>query len=101
MRLYGEFLNGRQEGRDSYLVIKRDFFDKEPEEKIFFDFSGVKVFAPSFCDEVFGELAQTELDRFFIDSNINHAIKMSFDTVENSRNIKFNYSNKTDFNSVD
>lgn len=91
MRLYGEFLNGRQEGVDSYHAIKRDFFDKEPEEKFFFDFSGVKVFAPSFCDEVFGELAEIYSGRFFIDSKINHAIRMSFDTVESSRDVKFEY----------
>ncbi|MDX1918207.1 MAG: DUF4325 domain-containing protein [Candidatus Caenarcaniphilales bacterium] len=89
----GEYLIGREEGSRAFALIDRDLFQKYPEEKFFFNVNGVKVLAPSFCDEVFGELQIKYPGRLFIDCKISEGLKSSFDVIEETRNIKFDYTN--------
>lgn len=93
LKTFGTFLIGREEGSSAYAVIKRDFADAFPNEKIFCNFSGVLVFAPSYCDEVFGKLQSEYPDKFVFDVGMSHALKVSFDTVEQTRGVKFVYGN--------
>jgi len=95
MKLYGgKFLTGRAEGEAAFNAIERDLFQKHPEEIFLFDFTDVKVLAPSFCDEVFGELGVKYSKRFFIDEEIDEAHRMAFSVVEDSRKIKFQFSKR-------
>lgn len=47
---FGEMLNSRPSGRDAYLSAKAYVFDKNI-HSISFDFTDIKVLAPSWIDE--------------------------------------------------
>jgi hypothetical protein len=92
IKSFGEFLVGREEGQQAYDVFKRDYVKMYPEETFFCDFTGVKIVAPSYCDEVFGRLQEEYPDKFILDQNIPHAFRVAFDTVGETRNIVFKYA---------
>lgn len=92
IKIFGEFLVGREEGRQAYDIFKRDYVDKYPNETFFCDFTGIKILAPSYNDEVFGRLQQEYPDKLVIDQNIPHALHVAFDTVEETRKIVFKYA---------
>ncbi len=56
VKKFGEILVSRPAGREAYLVLKSYLKPKTPDEPIELDFSGVKVLAPSWADEVVGAL---------------------------------------------
>ena len=56
VKKFGEILVSRPAGREAYLVLKSYLKPKTAEEPIELDFSGVKVLAPSWADEVVGAL---------------------------------------------
>ncbi len=56
IKKFGEILVSRPAGREAYLVLKSYLKPKTAEEPIELDFSGVKVLAPSWADEVIGAL---------------------------------------------
>ena len=92
IKSFGEFLVGRDEGQQAYEVFKRDYVDTYPNETFFCDFTGVKILAPSYGDEVFGRLQQEYPDKFVIDQGIPHALRVALDTVEETRRIVFKYA---------
>lgn len=92
IKSFGEFLVGREEGHQAYEVFKRDYADKDPHETFLCDFTGVKILAPSYVDEVFGRLQEEYPGRFILDQNIPHALRVAFDTVEETRKLRFSYA---------
>jgi hypothetical protein len=94
LRIYcGEYLYGRDDGERAFEALLRDF-QALPNESFFFDFSEVRMLAPSFADEVFGELALKFPERLFLDSKISLGLKPSLDVIEETRDVKFNYIQK-------
>ena len=91
IKTFGEFLVGREEGQQAYDIFKRDYADKYPEETFLCDFTGVKIVAPSYVDEVFGRLQETYPNKFIIADNIPHAFRVAFDTVAETKNLTFMY----------
>ena len=91
LKTFGKILMGREEGRNSYHVFKEKLSDIPSDEKVFCDFTDVMVMAPSFCDEVFGEIEVESPGRLVIDKEVNLAIKKAFETVEQTRKIKFEF----------
>lgn len=83
----------REDGRAALDVIVRDFFNHST-TPVFFDLSGVKVLAPSFCDELFGTLQETYVGRVVLDETMGKALRAAFDTVAETRNIQFQYAPK-------
>ena len=49
--------------------------DMPKDEKLFFDFSGVNMVAPSWCDEFFGEATIKYPGRIIIDESIGEGFK--------------------------
>jgi len=91
MKRFGSFLLNREDGQMAYAVLVRDQFSDAAKESVFFDFEGVKVLAPSFCDEVFGRLAEEFPDRTWIDTRIHHGLRAAFETVAETRGVTFQY----------
>lgn len=59
LRKFGEILVSRPSGREAYLAMSAYLLkDIKKDERIIIDFSGVKVLAPSWADEVITKLAQ-------------------------------------------
>ncbi|MBP9127883.1 MAG: STAS-like domain-containing protein [Elusimicrobia bacterium] len=91
MRSYGDFLTSREDGRQVYEAIKRDYLTSHPGIQFFCDFQGVKVLAPSFCDEVFGSWMEEFPNTLALDQSMNHALKAAFETVEETRRVRFRF----------
>lgn len=87
---FGKFLIDRESGKSVYEILKRKIQSLEKSEKISMDFSEVVILNPSFCDEVFGNLVNEHPAKIVI-KNANHAHKVAFETVEETRGIKFTY----------
>jgi hypothetical protein len=88
---FGELLLNRDNGQHAYTVIRRDYLEKDSNEIFFCDFQGVKVLAPSYCDEVFGRLQEEYPNRLCYDLAMSEALKASFQTVEETRSIHFQF----------
>lgn len=59
LRKFGEILVSHPAGCEAYLAMSAYLLkDIKKDEKIIIDFSGVKVLAPSWADEVITKLAQ-------------------------------------------
>ncbi|MFH1192100.1 MAG: STAS-like domain-containing protein [bacterium] len=87
---FGKFLIDRESGKNVYEILKRKIESLEQGEKINMDFSEVVILNPSFCDEVFGNLVN-EYPAEVLIKNANHAHKVAFETVEETRGVKFIY----------
>jgi hypothetical protein len=79
MKKYGKFFHDREE------ILNN------PESVFVFNFEDVLVLAPSYCDEVFANLHLEFPNRIKIASNITHAHRAAFETVEETRGIEFGY----------
>lgn len=90
MKKYGKFLHGREEGSFAFRKLREEILGK-PETIFLFDFNDVLVLAPSYCDEVFANLQIDFPDRIKIASNITHAHRVAFETIEETRGIQFRY----------
>jgi len=83
IKKFGDFLISRPEGRDAALVIKNQFLPKlGSSQSIELDFSGVIVCAPSWLDEVIGELVKTmKIEDIHFVNTTNSSVKASLETV--------------------
>jgi len=89
---YGKILFGREEGHSAYSRLAEIIETTPGLDYLYFDFSDVMVLAPSYCDEVFANLHLKYPGKIKIPANIRHAFKVAFETVEETRDIKFDYS---------
>ena len=94
MRKFGKYLAGRDNGKHAYDFFMNEINNMADDEKIFCNFDGVLLLAPSYCDEVFGEIQTNLPGKIVIDENINSALKKSFDVVGEVRKITFIYRQK-------
>ena len=92
MKLFGDFLLGREDAQLAYQAIQRDYLHHDTSTTFYVDFEGVKVLAPSYCDELFGKLEEELPNRFYFDPDMKHALKAAFQTVEATRKVHFNFS---------
>ncbi|MFM7458037.1 MAG: hypothetical protein ACKO3R_05190 [bacterium] len=88
---YGKFLHGREEGHLAYSRLAEIVESIQDLDYLSFDFSDVLVLAPSYCDEVFANLHLKYPGKIKIPANISHAFKVAFETVEETRELKFEY----------
>lgn len=88
---FGKFLIDRESGKNVYDILKRKMGKLTKAEKMVLDFNGVTILNPSFCDEVFGNL-ESEYPGIILIQNANEAHKVAFETVEETRGVKFTYS---------
>ena len=89
---FGKFLVDRESGKSAYDFFKYQIESMKKNEKINCYFDDVLVLNPSFCDEVFGQLEQDFPEKIILDKNMKYSMKVAFETVEETRGIKFNYS---------
>ncbi len=82
----------RDSGRDVYEILKSKIEELKDDEKIFFDFSRVIILNPSFCDEVFGQIESDFPGKMIIDKNASRALMVAFETVEETREVKFTFA---------
>jgi hypothetical protein len=90
MKKYGKFLHGREEGSFAFRKLREEVLGS-PETVFVFNFDDVLVLAPSYCDEVFANLHLEFPNRIKIASSITHAHRVAFETIEETRGIKFGY----------
>ncbi len=87
---YGKFLQGREDGLIAYTKIRDVIVNSQADEIFEFDFSKVLVLTPGYCDEVFANL-QNETSGKFVIGQITHGLNVSFETVEETRGVKFEF----------
>lgn len=88
---YGKFLHGREEGHLAYSRLAEIIENDNSFDYLSFDFTSVLVLAPSYCDEVFGNLHIKYPGKIKIPTSICYAFHVAFETVEETRGIKFDY----------
>jgi len=88
---YGKFLHGREEGHMAYSRLAEIIESTKDLDYLNFDFTNVLVLAPSYCDEVFANLHLKYPGKIKIPASISHAFKVAFETVEETRDVKFDY----------
>ena len=93
---FGKYLSGRDNGRHAYDFFKKEIEKMPKDEQIFCDFQDVLLLAPSYCDEVFGEIQNELPGKLVIDESINNALKKAFEVVAEVRNLKFEYGKNKD-----
>lgn len=86
----GKFLVSREEGKNAFTVLSERVALLQ-DQKLFCDFIGVTALSPSFCDEVFGEIEVQYPGKLVIDESLSHALRVAFETVEETRGVKFTY----------
>lgn len=91
LKKFGKYLAGRDNGKHAYDFFMKEIDEMTEDEKIFCDFQDVLLLAPSYCDELFGEIQENLSDKIVIDENINSALKKSFDVVGEVRKLEFVY----------
>ena len=91
MKKFGKYLSGRDNGKHAYDFFMKEIDKMAKDEKIFCDFQDVLLLAPSYCDELFGEIQANLSGKIVIDDNINSALKKSFDVVGEVRELEFVY----------
>lgn len=91
LKKFSSFLIDRNMAKDSLDIFLKQMDDVLKKEKVFFDFSEVRVLTPSFCDEFFTDLVKKYPENIIIDENILHAFKVAFETVEETTEVKFNF----------
>lgn len=88
LKKFGEMLVSRPAGKEAYLAmsayITRDLPKTEPIE---IDFSGVKVLAPSWADEVITKLAQ-EFLHVTLSHTTNSSVKATLETLREYSGLK-------------
>lgn len=87
---FGKFLIDRESGKNVYEILKRKVGEFKKDEKLFLDLGGVTILNPSFCDEVFGNLESEHHGAVAI-QNASEAHKVAFETVEETRGVKFTF----------
>ena len=92
MKKYGKFLHGREEGSFAFRKLREEILNNLKTVFVF-NFDDVLVLAPAYCDEVFANLHLEFPGRIKIASNITHAHRVAFETVEETREMKFEYEN--------
>ena len=91
LKTYGAFLVGRSEGAEAFAALKKNMRDVPDDEVLFFDFSDISMFAPSWCDEFFAEAAIKYPGRIVIDESISKGMKGTLEYIEKIRNITFTF----------
>lgn len=91
---FGRFLVNREDGNMVYDFLKSEIQSLKKSEKIFLNFDKVAALSPGFCDEVFGQIEKSYPGKVIMDKNANHALMVAFETVEETRGIKFNFGEK-------
>ena len=92
LKKFDSFLLDRDMGKDALDIFLKQMGNAlKNKEKIFFDFSEIQVFTPSFCDEFFTDLVKEYPKSIIIDENVSHAFKVAFETVEKTTDVKFTF----------
>jgi hypothetical protein len=90
LKKFGDLLISRPAGREAYLAMSAYLLKGlDVDEEIIIDFSGVKVLAPSWADEVLTKIAQNYSKIKLINTE-NASVKASLETLKTYSN--FNYS---------
>ena len=90
VKSFGTYLTGREEGLNVFNFMTNEI-KKNPGETFFLDFTDIPVMNHSFADEAFGNIQAEHPNVLIIDKDIPHYLKVAFDVIEETRNLKFNY----------
>ncbi len=80
MNKHGQFLTGREEGRQAYKEILKKANDLEEDSEFILSFEGVKMMNPSFCDSSIGNLLLDFKTGDLSDKNI----ELAFSQIESA-----------------
>ncbi len=82
VRKFGEYLNGRPDGREAALRVRHLLQGVSATEPIILDFTGVFLLVPGFADEFLEPLRQPEYrDRVRFEAIGNEGVQSSLDFV--------------------
>lgn len=87
LKKFGEILTSRPAGREAWLAARAYILDsKKQDEKIEIDFSGVKVFTPSWADEFLSTLMSEYPGQVILLPSENPTVKASLEFVNKNKN---------------
>jgi hypothetical protein len=82
---FGEILVSRPAGREHALIMRASFRPAAGDEPIELDFTGVRVVAPSWLDEVLTSLREAYGERVTVLPSDNASLAASLSTLESFR----------------
>ncbi len=89
LKKFGDMLISRPAGKEAYLAMSAYILrDVDKNETIEIDFSGVKVLAPSWADEVLTKLAKDYKNLKLINTE-NASVKASLKTLRDHSDFKY------------
>ncbi len=91
LKAYGTVLVGRKDGTEAFVALERNMRDMPEGEVLFFDFSDIITFAPTWCDEFFGEATIKYPGRIVIDESIGEGLRKPFEVIAEARKIAFTF----------
>lgn len=88
LKKFGEVLTSRPSGREAYLAMEAyTFKGLNKDELIKIDFSGVKVLAPSWADEVITKIAEKFKNVKLLNTE-NSSVQATLDTLRKYSGVK-------------
>lgn len=85
LKQFGTILVSRPAGKESFLALQPLICDLQKDENLEIDFSGVKVFTPSWADEFITPLAEKYKKRLIVLPSENLSVKATLETLRKSR----------------
>lgn len=90
LKKFGEILVSRQDGREAFAAFRPTLTHVQDSENIEIDFTGVKVFAPSWGDEFFRPLFEMfNQDRVTFKNTKNSSVEATLSFLGQLRGEKF------------
>lgn len=82
LKKFGEILSSRPAGREAWLSAKAYILPNNTDEKIEVDFSGVKVFSPSWADEFLAPLLNEYKNQVTLLPSDNQTVKATLELLK-------------------
>ena len=91
LKKFGEILVSRQDGREAFAAFRPTLVRAQDSENIEIDFTGVRVFSPSWGDEFFRPLFEMfNSDRVVFKNTKNSSVEETLNFLEKLKGVRFN-----------
>jgi len=90
LKKFGEILVSRQDGREAFAAFRPTLTQVQDNEDIEIDFTGVRVFSPSWGDEFFRPLFEMfNQERVTFKNTKNSSVEETLSFLEQLKGVKF------------
>lgn len=90
LKKFGEILVSRQDGREAFAAFRPTLTQVQDSENIEIDFTGVRVFSPSWGDEFLRQLFEMfSQERVIFKNTKNSSVEETLSFLEQLKGVKF------------